>query len=71
MQFYTLIHLEIIGQFLRRVSQCIISASTEIECGVPQGSVLGPIMFLYIAELQTLIQDSGLNPLHYADDTQI
>ena len=25
----------------------------------------------YIAELQTLIQDSGLNPHHYADDTQI
>ena len=48
------------------------SSPTVIVPCVPQGSVLGSILFLlYIAELQTLIQDSGLNPHHYADDIQI
>jgi len=48
------------------------SSPTVIECGVPQGSVLGPILFLlYIADLQLFIEDRGLYPHHFADDTQI
>ena len=49
-----------------------ISCSKDLRCGVPQGSLLGPILYvLYTSPLGDIVRSHGLSCHFYADDTQL
>ena len=54
----------------RTLANGVISNPELITCGVPQGSTLGPLLFLiYINDLVTVVNNSELHL--YADDTAV
>ena len=66
-----------ISSYLHNRNQCVLINNVKSDyhhlwCGVPQGSVAGPLAFImFSAPLQDLIAAHGISSVVYADDTQL
>ena len=49
-----------------------VSVNSQLRFGVPQGSVLGPVLFSkYVTPIEDIVLSHGLYPMFCADDNQI
>ena len=56
----------------RVIVQGDMSEAIPIRWGVPQGSVIGPLLFIcYTTSLQEIIESHGVSCMMYADDQQL
>ena len=58
------------NRFQKTLANNVLSEAMPVNCGVPQGSILGPLFFvLYINDVKKYIDDAEIRL--YADDTVI
>ena len=69
--------LKWVQSYLTEIYQCVSisdhqSYRFKLTTGVPQGSVLGPLLFsLYVQPIGDIIRKHGLSFHHYADNLQL
>ena len=69
--------LDLLKSYLDGRTQCvqidgIVSEYAKLVCGVPQGSVLGPLSFCaYMYPIGSILRHHGIDYHIYADDTQL
>ena len=71
------IALRWLESYLSDRTQCVainnqLSSPRTLKCGVPQGSILGPLLFImYTSPLGKVIRENSIHYHLYADDTQL
>ena len=62
----------LMGRKIQVAALGVTSQPKPLEFGVPQGSVLGPLLFiLYVRKLSQILESLGVKHQIYADDTQV